>query len=1350
MNLSHKLTFSLASIFLLLAFAIGPVMAHSPGDDSYVGDHATHPILTAVTDANPDVDGDQAIAAHGNHPEPTISVKAGGNTKTINNRIEVKITDVDDDTGTNDVDEDVVARSFTVVVQYDQAVAATATERSVADDATAPTLTTTQFIFNKENADGTAPTVASATRVDKDTLEILITIADADVPDADGTADNADDEYTYRIRVNAGGGSGLQTIPAGALGAVDGGPSLQSNLLEVVLVKELTADPTPDDTTPPTLTITNDPTDRMALPTSGNVTFTFTFNEALGSNDAGFSLGDVTIENGSAVDFGGSGMVYTLEVRPTDPMMDVKVTVAANAVADTSGNNLAADKSETYEAKDTENPTVVITSAPGTGNNAGKIVVTFTFSEPLKDGSFTSEDIDRTQSNVLLAGEPMKSATDAKVYTLVVTPPATGSAMLTLKTGSVEDGQGNKLQGDQSHTYTPPVPPGPATIATPAGGNVGNTTAGATITITFNKDPGTVTAMMGSTSVTVGGTSGTTRTITAAATAGTYSISLTWTGTDAGASDNGSGTLTYTIPVQGVVSSANMLSNLSIPGKSFVLLTHETSMGLPTLPDNASAVVWNDMPDIESLFFSGGSINITVAGVGARSVLFTEFMWARNLAKIGTDEELAHQWIEIYNNNNDAVTATVRTKSGRPALPHATDRVSNVVGEGWKLENLGQNGSDDGEGGSAEMDFVSMYKRDKSANNKDGSNKGHWGVSSNVYLALHKGTPGAFERSAVGTISATKFTVGGVIFNEIANRSDTDKAYEWIELRNKTAGNINLKNWQISIVTAVGQDNAFITFPNADRVIGANSVLLLVASDPEFDQNHPLQTGWNITEGANIQAKGVGAHSPRYMVVSFAGNGLPDDGNFVLILRNHNNKRGQAAHLIDIAGYDTDLKVSAEEAGYTNLWPLKGGVRDAQLSNNKLAVNEVHRRQKDNIWGTSSTNYGRNGGNHHDDAAWRNVGWTAIGYKRNSVPSGMLGGTPGYQNNTLVNRGATAINNVIISEIMYDTSRNTPQWIELQNMSDTHGVDVNQWSIFVDNYHLMDPDTDYTLAPLTNKKYDIDGFIPPNQTMLIVSHAARHHTMLPTSRIHNLRMARGARLLNPYGFEIRLKSRTNEAVGKQDTIDVVGNLGDAPAGSRRSDAKSYADLRWMLPAGVNSDGVRVSLSRRTAGQVLNNANGRNAADWILSDQDSRMDTMFTPTYYGLSNDISSPGQTRGSVLPVQLSSFRPTLEDGKVTIRWATESELDNAGFNILRSETRDGEFTQVNEQMIQGKGTTAERSTYKWVDTTAKPGAVYYYQIEDVSFAGEHTKLATTKLKGLISAKGKLTTQWGDLKNLR
>ena len=116
-------------------------------------------------------------------------------------------------------------------------------------------------------------------------------------------------------------------------------------------------------------------------------------------------------------------------------------------------------------------------------------------------------------------------------------------------------------------------------------------------------------------------------------------------------------------------------------------------------------------------------------------------------------------------------------------------------------------------------------------------------------------------------------------------------------------------------------------------------------------------------------------------------------------------------------------------------------------------------------------------------------------------------------------------------------------------------------------------------------------------------------------------------------------------------------------------------------------------------------------------------------------------------LPVTLSHFRAEHTDAGVILKWTTESEVDNAGFYIYRSRTKDGEFKVVNPTMIQGAGTTGERNAYTWTDTTAKPNTVYYYRIEDVSHAGVREQLATVRLRGLVSAHGKLTTIWADLK---
>ncbi len=116
-------------------------------------------------------------------------------------------------------------------------------------------------------------------------------------------------------------------------------------------------------------------------------------------------------------------------------------------------------------------------------------------------------------------------------------------------------------------------------------------------------------------------------------------------------------------------------------------------------------------------------------------------------------------------------------------------------------------------------------------------------------------------------------------------------------------------------------------------------------------------------------------------------------------------------------------------------------------------------------------------------------------------------------------------------------------------------------------------------------------------------------------------------------------------------------------------------------------------------------------------------------------------------LPVTLSHFRAEHTADGVILKWTTESEVDNAGFYIYRSETKDGEFKVVNPTMIQGAGTTGERNEYTWTDTSAKPNTVFYYRIEDVSHAGERVQLATVRLRGLVSASGKLTTRWADLK---
>ena len=198
--------------------------------------------------------------------------------------------------------------------------------------------------------------------------------------------------------------------------------------------------------------------------------------------------------------------------------------------------------------------------------------------------------------------------------------------------------------------------------------------------------------------------------------------------------------------------------------------------------------------------------------------------------------------------------------------------------------------------------------------------------------------------------------------------------------------------------------------------------------------------------------------------------------------------------------------------------------------------------------------------------------------------------------------------------------------------------------------------------------------------------------------------------------------------------------------------------------GVNDDGDRVSIVRGWAngkmvnGQIVRSSDrndllpGTMAPAWTRFDMSGQFTRTVDDTSYGHGTDLSSPGHTIGGALPVSLSKFRPERmkDTGQIVIRWITESELNNAGFNILRSEKRDGEFTKINTKLIAGQGTTTERTAYEYADTSAKPNVVYYYQIQDVSFDGQVTTLRTTHLRGNVTAVGKATTTWGEIKALQ
>ena len=330
-----------------------------------------------------------------------------------------------------------------------------------------------------------------------------------------------------------------------------------------------------------------------------------------------------------------------------------------------------------------------------------------------------------------------------------------------------------------------------------------------------------------------------------------------------------------------------------------------------------------------------------------------------------------------------------------------------------------------------------------------------------------------------------------------------------------------------------------------------------------------------------------------------------------------------------------------------------------------------------------------------------------------------------------------------VTEIMVDTGNDRfPQWIELTNLS-SGKVSLKGWELVIDN--AIDADVLGKGSAITIST-SLDGVVldvgggaagdrtgfGEGQSVLLVAWASRLNSgNFNADRVINLatELDETGRytLISDLGFKISLIPPQTGPIAEPG--DVVGNL----------------DQDWEIPM---AEGSRSSLIRREADKDGAALMGTDLKGWRLA---SATDLIDGPTsYYGSDEDAGTPGYDSGGPLPVELSTFYPARDKttGQVVIKWETQSELNNAGFFIKRSQQKKGKFVTINATMVPGAGTTSEKQSYTYTDTTAQPNVVYYYQIEDVSLDGQRQTLTRgIRLRGHIGAAGKATTTWGELK---
>ena len=384
-------------------------------------------------------------------------------------------------------------------------------------------------------------------------------------------------------------------------------------------------------------------------------------------------------------------------------------------------------------------------------------------------------------------------------------------------------------------------------------------------------------------------------------------------------------------------------------------------------------------------------------------------------------------------------------------------------------------------------------------------------------------------------------------------------------------------------------------------------------------------------------------------------------------------KLGLDEAFVDVAGgggSDTDAFIREQTGLYnTHVWPLQVLESPGSDTEEALGSGKVWQRAKADIVG------------YHKDA-WAEAAFTGLGYDRKVSKSAATAGTPGYPN--VAPKEAAAKGSVTVSEIMVDSAGGTlPQWIELYNKSKTDAVNLNRWKLEIQN---VDSE-DLVGRPIVTLTLQ-EKVIQPNQTLLIVAGPARASSgaYLPPDRVYNL--------LSLHEKNLRIKRARDTFLSAEGIYlklwDSSGTLVDE-VGNTDGNRRTKDEPAWPLAMSAE-EGVRSSLIRRYTKGTSQAKDGTEKAGWVLAANVKQ--SIENELHWGAAEDIGTPGHRAGGALPVELSSFSVTRnEAGAVVLTWTTESEVDNAGFNLRRSEKRDSGFTLINAALIAGAGTTGETS---------------------------------------------------------
>jgi hypothetical protein len=111
-----------------------------------------------------------------------------------------------------------------------------------------------------------------------------------------------------------------------------------------------------------------------------------------------------------------------------------------------------------------------------------------------------------------------------------------------------------------------------------------------------------------------------------------------------------------------------------------------------------------------------------------------------------------------------------------------------------------------------------------------------------------------------------------------------------------------------------------------------------------------------------------------------------------------------------------------------------------------------------------------------------------------------------------------------------------------------------------------------------------------------------------------------------------------------------------------------------------------------------------------------------------------PVSPNDGTVPVELTSFNASVGGNTVTLNWATATELNNLGFDVMRQSAVGGLTGQWEKiAFVEGHGTTTESRSYSFVDNDLVSGK-YSYRLKQIDLDGssEFSKIVNVEVTNL------------------